>query len=114
MIIKCDKCNEPNIIKIPQTQTEQDLKNSVLDYNFQLDFYKKENYKILQKLSDQTIRNEKLEAFLNRLKDVAFIAQELEKTPNFGIPDIGPAMVPIGSSGPFYPAHVMPPKEVKE
>src|SRR5947209_4992890 len=106
----CQKCGAYNSLLTAQ-EADVKLMDRIRDLKAQLKYHEDLNVKFLGEISQHKVRANKLEAFLDRIKEVAFVAAELEKMPNFGIPEIPPAMVPLGHSAVTPPpAYVMPEK----
>jgi hypothetical protein len=99
MFYKCDKCQELLVIPIPQSDTEQQLRDRVRDMNTQLKYYQDLNLDLIEKKIIAQRDHDKLKAFLERIKEVAFIAEELKANPVLGIPELPAVPVALGVNG---------------
>jgi hypothetical protein len=104
MYYKCDKCQELLIIEVPKSDTEQHLRDRVRDVNTQLKYYQDLNLDLIEKKIIAQRDHDKLKAFLERIKEVAFIAEELKANPVLGIPELPAALVKISVNGTPPPA----------
>ena len=101
---KCASCSEWNSVPVVDSDEESRLRDEARGLASQLKYYQNLNLKLLEDFSSERTKRNRLEAFILSIQEIAFVAAELKNNPDLGIPELPPALVPLGVSG-IQPSH---------